>query len=619
MGAVFGAADIEKLVANFPPLSISANGRPAVVRSFSKNSLKNTTEVLSYFKTLVERHDERIQRSSLTSVLGIEEHSDGVLLDTLDSQLYYSADGRHIIPHPLIESIAAVLKERALRLAVDLHAFAREQDFRYDSLERMIEEYSGKDWPRVIIDVDNTSFLCSYTYSENVKTEIHNATSDAGTDLCNISTIIGPDIPSPIVAALATEIAESKGGEVKFSGEHVIYIPKGKIATPTNQDEEVRTAQVASLVVQLEHDGFCVLRESPAEFVNGLNGDGALDDAVVAEFVKKNPNSLRPQAFDVRPEAEVVGRARRSTKDTKVVVRPAILRDELDSIKMAVGTRAGILWSTSPNAATPTNVVRDLQHSDFDTAHKKELADLLIRSPYAKELEATALNCLSELEADRHEQFVELVCDRLWYPLHCFAAGILQVQEPTLKQHLEDFISIQMKSDAVPATISVARDQGLLNDRSRKKETDKLQKSIEEAKVFADIQKAIAKFAKKSNIPAPDESHVFKTKSQALSQKLKSMQRMQRGSDVLQNLIWVLTATSGPGLFMSSGKDTSRMIKHYDSICEDPEVAGLLAIWRDKLKSGNDDPEDIRQMRELAKAAVEEWAEEERRRPYAGT
>ena len=70
---------------------------------------------------------------------------------------------------------------------------------------------------------------------------------------------------------------------------------------------------------------------------------------------------------------------------------------------------------------------------------------------------------------------------------------------------------------------------------------------------------------------------------------------------------------------MSSGKDTSRMIKHYDSICDDPEVAGLLAIWRNKLKSGTEDPEDIRQMKELAKAAVEEWTEEERRRPYVGT
>ncbi|GIZ38223.1 hypothetical protein CKM354_000164600 [Cercospora kikuchii] len=619
MGAVFGAADIEKLVANFPPLSISANGRPAVVRSFSKNSLKNTAEVLSYFKTLVERHDQRIQRSSLNSVLGIEENSDGVLLDTLDSQLYYSADGRYIIPHPLIENIAAVLKERALRLAVDLHAFAREQDIRYDSLERMIEEYSGRDWPRVIIDVDNTSFLCSYVYSESVKTQIHNATSDAGTDICNISTIIGPDIPAPIVAALATEIAESKGGEVKFSGEHVVYIPKGHIAPPTNQDEEVRTAQVDSLVVKLEHDGFCVLRESPAEFVNELNGDVALDDAVIAEFTKKNPNSLRPLAVDVRPEAEVVARASRLTKDTKLIARPETLRDELGLIKMAVGTRAGILWSTGPNAATPANVVRDLQHSDFDTQHKEELADLLIRSPYAKDLEATALNCLSELEAERHEQFVELVGSRLWYPLHCYAAGVMEVQDPTLRQHLEDFLTVQMKSDAVPAIVSAARDQGFLNDRSRKKETDKLQKSIEEGKILPDVQKAISRFAKKLNIPTPSESHVFTTKSRALSQTLKSMDRMQRGSDVLQNLIWVLLATSGPGLFMSSGKDTSRMIKHYDSVCDDPEVAGLLAIWRDKLKSGTEDPEDIRQMKELAKGAVEEWTEDERRRPYVGT
>lgn len=63
---------------------------------------------------------------------------------------------------------------------------------------------------------------------------------------------------------------------------------------------------------------------------------------------------------------------------------------------------------------------------------------------------------------------------------------------------------------------------------------------------------------------------------------------------MLQNLIWVLLATTGPGLFISSGKDTSRMIKHYELVCEDTEVAGMLAIWRNKLKARAQDTEDIR-------------------------
>ena len=619
MGAVFAPADIEKLVANFPPLSISADGRPPVVRSFSKNNLKNSAEVLTYFKALVETHDQRILKSSLTSILGIEESSESIILDQLDSQLYYSADSRYLIPHPVIENIASALRDRASRVAVDLHAFAREQDVRNDSLDRLIEEYSGKDWPRVIIDVDATSYLCSYAYSENVKTQVHNATSDAGQEICNLSSVFGHDVPAPIVAALATEATSGKGGEVKFSGEQVVYVPTGYSDAAAQQSEQERAAQVASLVEHLEQYGFCAIRESAGEFINEVTGDLAMDDVVVAEFEKRQPNSLRPLAVDITPEAEVTARASRLTKDTKLIVRPETLRDELDNMKLAVGTRAGILWQSGPSAATPANVVRNLQHSDFENRHKEELADLLVRSSYAKELEATALNCLSELESERHDQFVELVSLRLWNPLHCYAAGILEVQDATLKQHLEDFLTTHFKSDTIPSTISTARDQGFLNDRARKRETDKLLKATEEAKTFADIQKSITKFSQKLKLPAPTDSQIFASKSSTIQATVKSMSKLKRGSDILQNLIWVLLATSGPGLFMSSGKDTSRMIKHYELVCEDPEVAGMLAIWRDKLKQGVEDEEDLRQMRELASAAVEEYGQEERTRIYAGT
>ncbi|USW50682.1 hypothetical protein Slin15195_G040010 [Septoria linicola] len=619
MGSIFAPSDIEKLVANFPPLALSTNGRPPVVRSFSKNNLKNSAEVLTYFKALVERHDQKIDRSSLTYILGIEQSSENIILDQLDSQLYYSADGRYIIPHPLIENIAATLKERALRLAVDLHAFAREQDIRYDSLDRLIEEYSGKDWPRVIIDVDSTSYLCSYQYSEEIRTQVHNATSDAGLDICDLSSILGPSIPLPIVAALATEATAGKGGEVKYSGKRVIYVPQGHHEVAAERDAAQRNARVASLVAELKSNGYHALHETTEGFSNDSSGRAALEASITSEFGKTETPSLRPLFFNISQNAAGTTQSSKTAKDSTLIVLPETLQDELDAMKMAVGTRAGIIWRTEPTAATPANVVRQLQHSDFDVPHTAELADLLILSTFAKDLEATAQNCLNELESERNGQFLELVEARLWFPIHCFAAGTLEVQDATLKQHLQDFLTTHFKSDTVPSTISFAREQGFLNDKSRKREVDKLQKAVDEAKTFDDIQKTIAKFAKKLGIASPSESQVYRAKSSTLSQTVKSMQRMKRGSDVLQNLIWVLLATNGPGLFMSSGKDTSRMIKHYELICEDPEVAGMLAIWRDKLKAGLEDEEDIRQMKELAKSAFEEWAEEDKRRPYAGT
>lgn len=620
MGAVFAPADIEKLIHHFPPLSVSADdGRPPVVRSLSQNNLKHSAEVLNSFKALVERNDQRILQSSVTTILGIEEGSESIILDQLDSQLYYSADSRYIIPHPLIESIAAVLRDRALRVAVDLHAFTREQDVRRDSLDRLIEEYSGKDWPRVIIDVDATSYLCSHAYSENVRTQVHNATSGAGLEICNLSALLDHAIPPPVVAALATEATSGKGGEVQFSGEQVIYVPPGYNDATAKRSEEQRAAQSAILMERLEHDGFCTLSESADELIDVPTVVPAWDAQIIAEFERKQPHCLRPHSIDVHPGVEATGRGIPPPLCRKLIVRPETLQDELDSMKLAVGTRAGILWRTAPSAATPATIVRSLQQSDFETPHAEELADLLIRSVYAQELEATALSCLSELEGQRHDDFVRVIETRLWSPLHCYAAGVLEVQDTTLKQHLEDFLTIHFKSDAIPSTIAIIRDQGFLHDRTRKRESEKLQKATEEAKAFSDIQKCITKFCHKLKVSPPSESQIFASKSLTVQATCKAMSKLQRGSDVLQNLIWILLATNGPGLFMSSGKDTSRMIKHFEAVCEDAEVAGMLAIWRDKLKQGLADEEDVRQMRELAKAAVEEYGQGEKMMAYAGT
>lgn len=52
------------------------------------------------------------------------------------------------------------------------------------------------------------------------------------------------------------------------------------------------------------------------------------------------------------------------------------------------------------------------------------------------------------------------------------------------------------------------------------------------------------------------------------------------------------------------------MIKFYDVVGEDGEVAGMLKLWWEKVSAGMGDGEDLRQMRELARDAVEAWREE---------
>ena len=56
---------------------------------------------------------------------------------------------------------------------------------------------------------------------------------------------------------------------------------------------------------------------------------------------------------------------------------------------------------------------------------------------------------------------------------------------------------------------------------------------------------------------------------------------------------------------MSSGKDTSRMIKMVRE--NDAEAAKKLEEWKDVVKQGKDTEDTKREMREVAARAVEEW------------
>ncbi|KAI6866307.1 hypothetical protein KC323_g4011 [Hortaea werneckii] len=131
-----------------------------------------------------------------------------------------------------------------------------------------------------------------------------------------------------------------------------------------------------------------------------------------------------------------------------------------------------------------------------------------------------------------------------------------------------------------------------------------MQQACAESKTLPDIQAAVNKFARKQKIEAPDADRLRTIKQQTLQQRVKSMRGTKRGSDLLQNLIWVLLSHSSDGLFMSSGKDTTRMIKQYQAVGDEARGKRLEA-WRDLLKAGNESKTDLQDMRELATQVID--------------
>lgn len=425
--------------------------------SSTENQATDTSQADERLQHLVDHEIFLIDRGNLPSFLGLDIEGVEGALYRLRPQLCFSRDGRSIIPKNQTDDIASRLKAQASHSPLDLHAFAIEHDINIDSLNRLIETRANGDWPRVIIDVDHHSYLCSHAFADGVKQRVAEVVTIPGTGTRDLTFAVGHGVPSAILVALATEATSGKGGEVRFAGDHVVYVPSCSCCT----------------------------------------------------------------ADKVKPQNQ-------------------------------------------------------------------------------------------NKEQESHHIFLQLIETQLWCPLHLYAAGTIATQDPTLKQDLEETSTNHFCRNVIPQVTAAATQQNLLHDSKRMQANEQLKQAQTTIRTFSQLQTTVVQLGQYLSLPPPCEDLVLQTKSRMLAETAQSIQQMSRGLDTLQNLIWILLATSGPGLFMSSVKYTSRMIRQYDTVGDDSEVAGMLNLWWDKVRDGAGDEEDLRQMKELAKDAVDVWREERR-------
>ena len=225
----------------------------------------------------------------------------------------------------------------------------------------------------------------------------------------------------------------------------------------------------------------------------------------------------------------------------------------------------------------------------------------------------------STLSATDRFDFIEATQLKIVAPVSLYAASLEVVADEALKSRLDTYTTEILKTDILPAAIQHLRSTNLLQrEKSRTKDMEKFSLAISSAQSLSDISSSSAKLCRKQKIDAPSPAQLREAKLQATRQKVESMNRKRpamRGSDVLQNTLWILLCAavyrhSGQDvLFLSSGKDTTRMIKFYQNLPGNSADDGKkLEVWKDKLKAGQAGDEEIREMRDAAGAAVEEMS-----------
>ena len=590
MAPIFASADIATLVSSFEP-TIPTRNHPSLVRSRCGNGLITSQEVLTRFRRLLKTSTSRIKLSNLPTRLDVGT-ADWVI-KCYDGDLYYGEDSQTLLAFTDIPPTLEKLKDRLRAGVWEFQRLASAVDVKLRSLEQLLAlGTSAESVEYFQDDADGRRYVYTPSHLDSVQTTIRTELAENPQARVNLSQR-HPSFPITLLETVASDAVVqeiSADGTFETIDGDFFYVSSAFVSVITKKEEAARESEVQAAVEQLHDKGF--FRST---------SHNAIDDARYPRL-----HDIQERYMQVRGNSDnAVERIVQEDSDAVLLVVSSRLRELIETMKQSIPELTARAWRERQGSESTASLKTTIVEQAGDTSPSPELALHIIRSDHRPEIDRTVDSAIAEHEAEDDASFAILVQERLSAPLQLYTEGLGSVHDASLKQNLDVFLGDHFRRELVPSVLATMGDLRLLLDRARKRDVDKLQQSNNDAKTLSDVQAAVTKLSKKHKIDAPDTALVQRVKQETLQQRAKSIRSMKRGSDLLQNLIWVLLARQCPGLFMSSGKDTSRMIKQYISV-GDVEVGRQLEMWRDVLKAGKEGAAELEAMRSLGmKAAME--------------
>jgi hypothetical protein len=591
---IFASPDIAAIVAAFPPPE-PTKGQASLVRSASGEKLYNSQKVLARFETLLETSKDRIPINNLASLLEIRDAD--WLLAPYHGPLTYSRDGRTLIPNLELRSILDALVEATNQGFIDTLNWSAKHDIHKDSLQSALDREAETQEIQCHSPRPGKRYMFRQSNLGSTMNAVEEAIRDARPEKCDLSSRLS-DIPADLLDWAARSVARSQDldGDIDFINGKVIFTPSEYHSANQQKIEEARKKKIDQAIEDAENEGFTYLSDSNDQSIrSGVNA--RISRAGIA-------GKLR--VLDLDDESLVVATHNSFDEALKDLTDAAVKQTEL-------------LWNK--NSDEPPSDAQILSN----LAATKPLATHILNSNHRITITSAVHTTFSTLSATDRFDFVEIAQLRLVSPIVLHAASLDVVTDEALKSRLDTYATEILKTDILPAAIQHLRASHLLQrDKSRTKDIEKFSLAISSAQSVADISSSSAKLCRKQKIDAPTSAQLREAKLQTVRTKLESMNRKRqamRGSDILQNTTWILLSaaihaqSSQDVLFVSSGKDTTRMIKFYQGLAgSNGDHAKQLEVWKDKLKAGQAGDEEIKEMREAAGAAVESMETEEQNR-----
>ncbi|CAD0109936.1 unnamed protein product [Aureobasidium uvarum] len=580
---VFTEDDIRKLVLSFPHPE-PRPGKECLVRSLSGRSLVRSDAVTKRFHSLLQNATGPIFLNSLHNELGV--HDVQWLLTQEEERIYHSVDRRSLLPETTQKAIYQSLKNDLANRGLNLDKIATEKDVTTATLRRIL---AAQDADLSLQDLENGKAYDS-RFLRRLEDSIGKVVIKGKQGSVVLSDTF-PQVPVPWLESAANNLIphDERGaqGLVDLVNGLLLYTPRSLLEQRQGEVKQAQDAYIQKAVEELDGSGSYEVNANSRPQVLRNAADIDLAREIREAFVQKHSRSSVVEL---------------SNGKSTFLVTQDILAASISTLAAKAADTATEQWTSRRPGEEVTFDPTKLSIPD-DTETSLDQAILESGDPENK-VQSTFEAKILSLQESTTSTFATTIQTDLLTPLRLYAQGADTITDTTLQPRVQEFIYDWSRKDLAPETLRTIKDQNLVTTKAVSRDLEKFSDAISTARTLDDMLTATAKLARKQKIEQPSATALKIRKHEILTQKVAGMRKMKRASDLLQNVIWILLARRKEGLYMSSGKDTSRMIKMVKE--GDAEAGAKLEEWRDLIKQSKDTDDTKKEMRDVAANAVEE-------------
>lgn len=527
------------------------------------------------------------------------------LLEQEAADLFFTRDRERVLPRSRQREVCEMLREAFDGRGVRLVEWAGRFDLGVDSLRRLIK--SDASLAYVVLEDG-----CAYSedFLRQVRLDVLHQLLNSGDARVCLKQARG-DLPDTYIEKMCQEIISEEGngvqGTVERKTDGVFFTPQSALSSLQEEKEQAQEQFVADALHALE-DGYCTVTTSHTSRLLHNSDPTDLKEAIIAAYSEEHAEK---KLIAISDSSNLNDKKASSPESDIYLIEEEALSKKQDELVESANRIATKLWETRvPGQDVEYNLpafLDALAEEDPNTSNSESsFTTAFLQSPHSTAIRPAFEQKITRLQTTTTLALADLIRSKLLAPLTLYSQGLETLTDPTLRPRVQEHLTDWTRRTLIPTDILLPiKERKLSVIKASARELDKFSDSISAARTLDAVLAAAQKLARKLKIESPDSTALTEMKRAALKEKVKWMGKAKRGSDLLQNLTWVLLACGREGLFVSSGKDTSRMIKAFVNDCEGEEVGRRLGELRDLVKEGKDGDGEKAEMREMAANAVE--------------